>query len=51
MSNNVQKIVDAAKLHKDPIHKTIMRTKRNEAWRGYEKKKLLEDTLKLGNGC
>ena len=28
MSNYVQKIVDAAKLHKDPVHKRIMSTKR-----------------------
>ena len=28
MSNYVQKIVDAAKLHKDPVHKKIMSTKR-----------------------
>ena len=28
MSNYVRKIVDAAKLHKDPVHKKIMSTKR-----------------------
>ena len=28
MSNYVRKIVDAAKLHKDPGHKKIMSTKR-----------------------
>ena len=28
MSNYVRKIVDAAKLHKDPVHKRIMSTKR-----------------------
>ena len=28
MSNHVRKIVDAAKLHKDPVHKKIMSIKR-----------------------
>ena len=27
MSNHVRKIIDAAKLHKDPVHKKIMSTK------------------------
>ena len=47
MSNYVQKIVDAAKLHKDPVHKNILSTKRKlQEYDDYEAQEVIKYAVK-----